>query len=355
MVNVSMDPLVSVILPVWNAERWLAEAIDSVRNQTIDNFELIVIDDGSTDGSAGIVQARARSDRRIHLLHQDRLGLVAALNRGLSKARGRLIARLDADDRAHPQRLQRQAEYLERHHDVGLLGTWAEQIDERGSPKGFRRYPTSAEELMAVLPRTNPLLHSSIMIRQSVLQQVGVYRPAFEGAEDYDLWLRVSEIAKIANLPEYLVQYRVHPYSVTNRIRVRQLFSTRFAQRAANVRQAGKYDPTSALTAAPNWHDPDVSRSPIYGDIARLFQFLELADADAPTAAAGDQFDISVISDGGIRLSHAERKMAQLALLNLLRHGGGERLTQRIAMLWKLVLLHPPRAARLAIQTLQKS
>ena len=191
-----MKPLISVVLPVWNGARWLTEAIDSIRRQTHDNFELIVVDDGSTDGSADIIEASARSDRRIRIFHQERNGLVAALNRGLSEAQGQLIARLDADDRAHLQRLKKQTEYLDRHLDVGLLGSWAELIDEQGSVKGFRKYQTRPESLMPLLPRTNPLLHSSIMVRQSVLQKVGFYRPAFEGAEDYDLWLRVSEITK---------------------------------------------------------------------------------------------------------------------------------------------------------------
>jgi len=203
-----MKPLISVVLPVWNGARWLTEAIDSIRRQTLDNFELIVVDDGSTDGSADIIEASARSDRRIRNFRQERYGLVAALNRGLSEAQGQLIARLDADDRVHLQRLQKQTEYLDQHLDVGLLGSWAELIDEQGSVIGFRKYQTRPESLMPLLPRTNPLLHSSIMVRQSVLQKVGFYRPAFEGAEDYDLWLRVSEIAKVANLPEYLVQYR---------------------------------------------------------------------------------------------------------------------------------------------------
>src|ERR1700676_4812645 len=96
-----MKPLISVVLPVWNGARWLTEAIDSIRGQTHDNFELVVVDDGSTDGSADIIEASARSDRRIRTFRQERNGLVAALNRGLSEAQGQLIARLDADDRAH--------------------------------------------------------------------------------------------------------------------------------------------------------------------------------------------------------------------------------------------------------------
>jgi glycosyltransferase involved in cell wall biosynthesis len=350
-----MKPLISVVLPVWNGARWLTEAIDSIRRQTHDNFELVVVDDGSTDGSADIIEASARNDRRIRTFRQERNGLVAALNRGLSEAQGQLIARLDADDRAHLQRLHKQTEYLDQHHDVGLLGSWAELIDEQGSVKGFRKYRTRPESLKPLLLRTNPLLHSSIMVRQSVLHKVGFYRPAFEGAEDYDLWLRVSEIAKIANLPEYLVQYRLHTTSITHRHRVRQMFSARLAQRAAHFRQIGKYDPTSELTTAPNWRDTEVLNSPVYGDIARLFRFLELGDSVELTSLTADQFDAAALNESDIVLNHAERRMAQLALLNLLRQGAGQRVTHRIGMLWKFVRLHPPRAAQLGYKLLHRS
>lgn len=350
-----MKPLISVVLPVWNGARWLTEAIDSIRRQTHDNFELVVVDDGSTDGSADIFEASARSDSRIRTFRQERNGLVVALNRGLSEAQGQLIARLDADDRAHPQRLQKQTEYLDQYHDVGLVGSWAELIDEQGSIKGFRKYRTRPESLKPLLPRTNPLLHSSIMVRRSVLQKVGLYRPAFEGAEDYDLWLRVSEITKIANLPEYLVQYRLHTTNITHRHRVRQLFSARLAQRAAHLRQTGKYDPTSELTTAPNWRDTEVLKSPIYGDIARLFRFLELGDSVELTSLTADQFDAAALNESDIVLNHAERRMAQLALLNLLRQGASLRVSQRIGVLWNFVRLHPPRAAQLGYQLLHGS
>ena len=118
MANVSVKPLISVVLPVWNAQRWLAEAIDSIQCQTVGDFELVIVDDGSTDASVTIIQAKAQGDRRIRVFRQERLGLVTTLNRGISEARAQLIARIDADDRVYPQRLQKQIEHFDRHPNV---------------------------------------------------------------------------------------------------------------------------------------------------------------------------------------------------------------------------------------------
>jgi glycosyltransferase involved in cell wall biosynthesis len=225
-------------MPVRNGARWLDEAISSIQDQTLSDFEFIIVDDGSTDDTPRILEAKSKSDPRIRTHRQGRLGLVAALNRGLAEASAPLIARLDADDRACPQRLQRQSRYLDAHPDVGLLSTWADKIDMQGAVIGALKPPTQPDVLAQLLNRTNPLLHSSIMMRKSIVQKVGSYRTAFEGAEDYDLWMRMSEVAQIAVLPECLLQYRVYPASVTNRARLRQLFSTRLAQRAAEMRRA---------------------------------------------------------------------------------------------------------------------
>jgi hypothetical protein len=349
-----MTPKISVILPVRDGARWLNEAIASLQYQTLSDFELIVVDDGSADESPRIIEEYSRRDRRIHLVHQERLGLVAALNRGLTASRGQLIARLDADDRAHPQRLQRQSEYMEDHPDVCLLGTWAEKIDEQGSITGVLKPPTGPEELASLLVRTNPLLHSSIMLRKSVLQTVGNYRPAFKGAEDYDLWIRMSEVGKVANLPECLLQYRFHSTSVTHRARVRQLFSVRLAQRAAQARRINGYDPTLELTAPPNWQAAESLNSSMYGDLTKLFRLLDWADPSDMVGTNSGQIDISVLRDRNVTLNHAERRLAQLALLNLIKRGGPFPDTTQALLLWHFIRLHPPRAIHFAYQALLK-
>ena len=155
---------------------------------------------GRLTNSPRVIDARSRNDPRIVVIRQERLGLVPSLNRGLAVSRAQLVARLDADDIAKPQRLERQSQYLDNHPEIGLVGTWADKIDEQGSVKGALTPPTQSEELAALLTRTNPFVHSSVMMRKSVLQTVGFYRPAFQGAEDYDLWMRISEVTNIANL-----------------------------------------------------------------------------------------------------------------------------------------------------------
>lgn len=348
-----MTPRISLVMPVRDGARWLGEAICSVQAQTLADFELIIIDDGSKDDSPLIIETIAQGDSRVRAIRQERLGLVAALNRGLSEARGKFIARLDADDLAHPQRLRHQSEYLDSHPEIGLLGTWAVQIDEQGSSIGFLKPPTRPEKLAPLLARMNPFVHSSIMVRDTALKKVGLYRPAFEGAEDYDLWMRISEVTKIANLPEFLLQYRLHPSSVTHRSRMRQLFSARLAQRAAQARHAGTRDPTSGLTAAPNWREAESVKSPFYGDLARLFRFLDLADVANIAGPNDDCVDISAMSSCNIVLNHAERRMAQLALLNLLKGNLTLRQTNRAILLWYFIRLHPLRAAQLGYQNFQ--
>ncbi len=349
-----MTPLISVVMPVREGARWLGEAIASVQDQTLADFELIIVDDGSTDETPRIIEAMRRSDPRIRAVRQGRLGLAPALNRGLSESRGRLIARLDADDRAHPERLERQRRYLDDHPEIGLLGTWADRIDEAGSSRGALQPPTGPEQLAPLLAHMNPFLHSSIMLRDTVLRKVGVYRPAFEGAEDYDLCLRVSEVAKIANLPEYLLQYRLHSASVTHRARARQLFSARLARRAAHARRSNAPDPTSELTAPPNWQAREALASPIYGDLARLFRLLDLADSSNIARTDGDPIDLSALSDRNLALNHAERRMAQLALLNLLQRRTTRRETSRAVLLRHFVRLHPLRAIQLGFQAFRK-
>jgi len=347
-----MTPQISVVMPVRDGARWLGEAIASLQDQTLSDFELIIVDDGSADDSPRIIEASSRDDPRIRAFRQERLGLVPALNRGLLESRAPLIARLDADDRAHPLRLQRQSQYMASHPEVGLLGTWADTIDEQGFLIGSLKPATRPEQLARLLARMNPFVHSSTMMRKAIVQKAGFYRSAFEGAEDYDLWMRISEVAKIANLRECLLQYRVHPASVTHVARVRQLFSARLTQRAALARRRNGHDPTSGLTVPPDWQSAETLHSPIYGDLVRLFRLLDLAGSADMTSNVDDNIGISALSDRGLVLNHAERRMAQLALLNLLKRGVTLPDASRAALLRHFIRLHPLRAAQLGYQAL---
>lgn len=203
------NPLVSILLPVYNAEPYLAEAIETLLGQTFTDFELIIVNDGCTDGSAGII-ARYR-DPRIRVLEQENRGLSPSLNRAVAEARGSYLARQDADDISYPTRLEKQVDFLERHPDYGLLGTWADiYLGTRRCDKGHL-HPCANAPLKFNLLCDNYFVHSSIMMRRSVLERVGLYAAEAERQpEDYDLWSRFLRggHCRMANLPERLVGYR---------------------------------------------------------------------------------------------------------------------------------------------------
>ena len=206
-------PAVSVLMAVHNGAPWVAEALQSVLTQSLGDLELIVVDDGSTDATAAILAAVR--DPRLSVERHPRSGLTRSLNRALARARAPLLARLDADDAALPERLARQHAFLATHPDVGLLGTGAREIDARGHEIRLIRPPEDDGAIRRVLIRRNPFVHSAIMMRRSLVEQVGGYDASFPVAQDYDLWLRLSGVTRMANLPDPLVVRRLVPGRVT--------------------------------------------------------------------------------------------------------------------------------------------
>jgi len=203
----STSPVISVLLPVYNAERYVAEAISSILTQTFTDFELIIINDGSTDNSGNVI--KQFKDQRIILVEQNNQGLATSLNNGLKIAKGRYIARQDNDDVSAPDRFQKQVEYLEKHPGIGLLGTAALIVDENNKETGrFHQHPLSSHELKYFLLFDNPFVHSSVMIRRTVMQQVGTYYTGKQYFEDYNLWSAIARVSGVANLPDKLVRYR---------------------------------------------------------------------------------------------------------------------------------------------------
>lgn len=207
-------PKVTVLMPVYNGERYLREAIDSILVQSFTEFEFLVINDGSTDKSVEI--AESYQDPRIRLIHNDcNLGLVSTLNKGLRLARGDFIARMDCDDYSFPSRLRRQYDFLVKNPDISFCGSWIELDD--GENKKKISYPCSHDEIKAALLFGNSLAHPSVIIRRETLKKFTLnYEYADIDAEDYGLWVRASTVAKFANLPEVLVRYRSHKNQVSN-------------------------------------------------------------------------------------------------------------------------------------------
>lgn len=339
-------PLVSILMPVRDGERWLREAIDSVQAQTFGDFELIAIDDGSVDATPEILAGYAGRDERIRVLRHDHRGLVFALNQGLAEARGKLIARLDADDVALPERLARQVEHLKDNPDTVLLGAWADEIDEDGSLQGHLQPEPDPTRLATILLDKNPFVHSSMMFPLRIARTLGGYRTAFEAAEDHDLWLRMAETGKIANLPQVLIGYRVHRASVTRARTVRQLFSTRLAGLAARERRRTGRDPADQLDGPPDWNAAEADTS-FFADAARIARFLVLADPDQARATDLAQVDLRSLDAVMNRMTHRERRVAQYAIANLLARSDRPKALSRLSLLARLIRLHPPRAAAL--------
>jgi hypothetical protein len=211
----SRTPRVTVLLAVHNGARFVGDAVESILAQTFTDFELLVVDDASTDASGAIVASF--DDPRIRIVRNDiNLGLTRSLNRGLAYARGALIARQDADDLSEPERLAKQVAYLNAEGDVALVGTWYRKIDEAGKSLGNRQLPTGDARIAWALLFYCPFVHSSVTFRRPiVLDEQHGYDERFAYAQDYELWSRLARCHRVANVPEYLVSYRVTTTSMT--------------------------------------------------------------------------------------------------------------------------------------------
>lgn len=209
-------PAVSVVMPVYNAQTFVAEAVRSVLAQTFADFECIAVDDGSTDDSLAILRQLAADDDRLRIITRANTGIVGALNDGLAAARGEFIARMDADDVCMPTRFERQVEYLRAHADVVALGTWVQEIDRFDSPLAQRRTPVEHDAIDAahLAGHGGQIAHPSVMMRHDAVERIGGYREAFPFAEDLDLFLRLAEVGRLANLPDTLLHYRQHEANV---------------------------------------------------------------------------------------------------------------------------------------------
>jgi len=327
--GIEAEPLratrVSVLLPVKNGLPYLHDAISSLTAQTHPDLEILVIDDGSQDGGPQEVIGQALSHVRV--IKSNGQGVAAALNAGLRAATGAFIARQDADDWSHPERLARQYEYLSQHPGIDVLATCAEFVDREGRPvetswtTSVRREQDAAQTpdaLAELLPRSCALVHGSIMARRDVLREAGGYRSQAVYAEDYDLWLRLLPRAHFAKLPARLYTYRLHDVTVSQQYRDIQLRSTirakleylrrQFPHLAAGARlalagetrDAGAYREIALdLTFAIAPHILPASPEPVSNEAlaaalaeADLFGVIDLDTLDAWTsrvaAAAGD-------------------------------------------------------------------
>ena len=204
-------PKISVVMPVYNAERFLSEAIESILNQTFKDFELIIINDGSTDSSLEIINRYKAQDERIVLVNRENRGLVCSLNEGIEKAEGKYIARMDADDISLPTRFEEQIKVLESFKQIDIVGCHYEQIDENSKTTGTVRVPLNQDEICMTLCYTVPFPHASVMIRKEILN-----KQKYEEfpTEDYLLWSKLYNNKNFYNLDKILLRYR-HQYGTS--------------------------------------------------------------------------------------------------------------------------------------------
>ena len=205
-------PRVSVALPVHNCERYVAEAIESILAQTFTDFEFLIVDDGSTDGTLPILNRFAARDSRIRVISRPNTGIVGALNEMLGLARADLVARMDADDVALPVRFERQVRYLDEHPECVMVGSRVTIIDPDGDALTEMGDALSHEQIVTDLLnyKGQMVYHPAVIYRRKAVLDLGGYRPECREAEDLDLFLRLAEVGQIVNLPEPLLKYREH-------------------------------------------------------------------------------------------------------------------------------------------------
>lgn len=244
------SPLVSVISAVYNGRPYLSEAIDSILSQALKNFEFIIVNDGSTDGTQQILNKYAERDARIRVLVQENRGLSASRNRALKNAKGKYIAIFDLDDVSIADRLVRQVNFLESNLDHVVVGGDARVINRHGQimeshVPAFFQYELPLEHSQidqALLEGRRGLIHPAVMIRRSALEKTGLYDSRFDHSEDLDLLLRLAEIGKLANIAQPVIKYRIHEGQVSNKSAV-QNYRAKKARREAHKRRGIRLPP----------------------------------------------------------------------------------------------------------------
>ena len=211
-------------MSVYNGEKYLNQAIESILKQSLADFELLVINDGSTDKTFEILDKYQKQDSRVKIIHQEKnFGLTKSLNKAIRLAQGKYLARIDADDLAYSSRFEKQADFLEKHSKIALVGSQADIINEEGKIIGKLRYPTNDQEIRKQLIKHNPFGHSLVMFRREILKKTGDYNEDFICAQDYDLWMKISKHTKLANISETLGAWRLRKEAITSRKNFYQL------------------------------------------------------------------------------------------------------------------------------------
>lgn len=207
-------PLITVLMPAYNMEHYIAQAIESILNQTFKNFEFIIIDDASLDKTPSIIKFYMKKDKRIRLITNRKNSKIAwTLNKGIKEAKGEIIARMDPDDISSSDRLLTQFNFLKKHPKVAILGSNIIIINAAGKVISKREYPTTSAKMKDLMFRYSPFAHPVIMFRKNIFEEFGCYDVNMTQAEDLDLWFKIGSKYEFATIPKTLLQYRILPSS----------------------------------------------------------------------------------------------------------------------------------------------
>ena len=231
---------VNVVMGVYNGERYVRQAIESILSQTFSDFEFVIVDDASRDKTRSILEEYKKRDKRVRVvLNEKNIGLTKSLNEGIQSSDGMYIARMDADDICHPERLKLQAAFLDKNPNCGVVGSWYVKVDEQGKELWRKKLPLKDEELRSLLIKANIFPHASVMLRRAALDKVGLYDESWKLTQDYELWFRITSQYKIGVIPEFLLFSRTSGSSLTSTRNREQIMCSLRAQRDAIKR--GQY------------------------------------------------------------------------------------------------------------------
>ena len=285
-------PTISVLMSVYNGARFLREAVDSILYQTFSDFEFIIVDDGSKDGTSEILESY-RDARVVHMRNETNIGMTNSLVRAMGTAQGEFIARMDADDVSMPERLSYQVAELIRRPTLAAIFSAFDHIDSEGRVLKTITPPQGSQALREALLYSNPLAHSSVMFRRELLERAGGYDATWELAQDYELWFRLSQQFEIDSLPVVLQQLRIHSSSITARRRLEQRRNTHAIRDQAYARMAAT--PLTPRTLG------------LYHYVAALDEFSE-----GNGAAGREQIERAVSADP--QLEEAQERMLAMAV-----------------------------------------
>jgi hypothetical protein len=220
----SKTPMVSVIMSVYNGAQHLAESIDSILAQSFSDFEFVIVNDGSSDKTQEIIELYAHQDSRILPIHQKNIGLTKSLNIAIKKAKGKYIARMDADDISFKERFKKQVDFLENNNDYHLVGSNAIDIDEQGKEIRYRILEKDWDVIKKNFVKKNFFLHPSVLIDKKALFDIGLYNEEIKYGQDYELWLRFIKKYKGTNIQEFLIKKRITLESIGRKKRRERMF-----------------------------------------------------------------------------------------------------------------------------------